>query len=179
MNWEAAGAIGEILGALLVVATLVYLSRQIRQHGIATTSGSMDAWFSDYNALVLEGFHNLENASLLQEGFTNFRGLDRPQQFQFHMWMVTHTLSLQNMYLQTRANTMHTELAEAVLTFNASLLQLPGTNHWWEASRQIFHPDFIADMDERMKLVPAVDNMWPWFLSKSETAEVNENETFT
>jgi hypothetical protein len=32
MNWEAIGAVGEILGALAVVATLVYLSVQIRQN---------------------------------------------------------------------------------------------------------------------------------------------------
>ena len=31
MNWEAIGAIGEVGGAIAVVATLVYLARQIRQ----------------------------------------------------------------------------------------------------------------------------------------------------
>ena len=30
MNWEAAGAIGEIIGAVAVVGTLVYLALQIR-----------------------------------------------------------------------------------------------------------------------------------------------------
>lgn len=30
MNWEAAGAIGEIVGALAVLITLVYLAKQIR-----------------------------------------------------------------------------------------------------------------------------------------------------
>ena len=38
MNWEAIGAVGEILGALAVVATLIYLSVQIR-HSIQTTKG--------------------------------------------------------------------------------------------------------------------------------------------
>lgn len=32
MNWEAAGAIGEIIGALAVVLTLFYLSVQVRQN---------------------------------------------------------------------------------------------------------------------------------------------------
>jgi hypothetical protein len=31
MNWEAIGAIGEILGAVAVVATLGYLATQIKQ----------------------------------------------------------------------------------------------------------------------------------------------------
>ena len=31
MNWEAIGAIGEIIGAIAVLATLLYLAQQIRQ----------------------------------------------------------------------------------------------------------------------------------------------------
>jgi len=31
LNWEAAGAVGEILGAASVVATLFYLARQVKQ----------------------------------------------------------------------------------------------------------------------------------------------------
>lgn len=32
MNWDAIGAVGEILGALAVVATIVYLARQVRDN---------------------------------------------------------------------------------------------------------------------------------------------------
>ena len=34
MNWDAIGAIGEILGAIVVIATLGYVAVQIRQNGI-------------------------------------------------------------------------------------------------------------------------------------------------
>ena len=36
MNWDATGAIGKLIGALAVLATLVYLARQVRQVNIAT-----------------------------------------------------------------------------------------------------------------------------------------------
>ncbi len=32
INWDAAGAIGEIIGAVAVLATLIYLARQMRQN---------------------------------------------------------------------------------------------------------------------------------------------------
>jgi hypothetical protein len=32
MNWDAIGAIGEVLGAIAVVVTLIYLGVQIRQN---------------------------------------------------------------------------------------------------------------------------------------------------
>ena len=36
MNWEAIGAIGEILGALGVVITLAYLATQIQQNTLTS-----------------------------------------------------------------------------------------------------------------------------------------------
>ena len=36
MNWDAVGAIGEIIGAVAVVATLYYLALQIRENTART-----------------------------------------------------------------------------------------------------------------------------------------------
>ena len=43
INWEAIGAIGEIIGAVGVIATLVYLSVQLRQNTKALRSSSWQA----------------------------------------------------------------------------------------------------------------------------------------
>lgn len=43
MNWEAVGAVGEIVGAAAVVVTLVYLAGQVRQATRATQAASFQA----------------------------------------------------------------------------------------------------------------------------------------
>jgi hypothetical protein len=43
MDWDAIGATGEIIGALAVVATLLYLARQTRVSGKASISASRSA----------------------------------------------------------------------------------------------------------------------------------------
>ena len=40
MNWEAVGAIGEIVGAIAVIATLAYLATQIRYARLAASDSS-------------------------------------------------------------------------------------------------------------------------------------------
>ena len=40
MNWEAIGAVGEILGAIAVVATLLYLARQTAENSRAVKAGA-------------------------------------------------------------------------------------------------------------------------------------------
>ena len=54
MNWEAAGAIGEIIGAIAVVATLAYLAIQIRQQNNTTrftTTQNLMRQFDEINRL--------------------------------------------------------------------------------------------------------------------------------
>ena len=55
MNWDAIGAIGEIVGAIAVIATLFYLATQIRQ-GINSVQGAteLDAskQFSEWHARI-------------------------------------------------------------------------------------------------------------------------------
>jgi hypothetical protein len=41
MNWDAIGAIGEILGALVVLLTLIYLATQVRQSNRIGTIASV------------------------------------------------------------------------------------------------------------------------------------------
>lgn len=42
MNWEAIGAVGEILGALFVFASLLYLANQVRHNSRSTLSQSIN-----------------------------------------------------------------------------------------------------------------------------------------
>ena len=44
MNWDAIGAVGEILGALAVVATLGYLAVQVRQNNKSISSNIYTSW---------------------------------------------------------------------------------------------------------------------------------------
>jgi hypothetical protein len=57
MNWEAIGAVGEVLGGLAVLVTLIYLSIQVRQNtrfakAQVNTSGFVA--FSSYRKMVNE-----------------------------------------------------------------------------------------------------------------------------
>ena len=64
MNWEAIGAVGEIVGAVAVVGTLFYLAIQIRQNNRVVEEnsrqlrlGEVDATlqsFSRYRALLVD-----------------------------------------------------------------------------------------------------------------------------
>ena len=55
MNWEAIGAIGEVVGAVAVISTLIYLAVQIRQNNrnlAEATSASISQSFASINSRI-------------------------------------------------------------------------------------------------------------------------------
>lgn len=53
MNWDAIGAVGEIAGAAVVIATLVFLSRQIRQSNHIAQGQAMREIVGQFNESML------------------------------------------------------------------------------------------------------------------------------
>ena len=54
MNWDALGAIGEIVGAVAVVASLIYLATQMRQNNTLARAANYEAIGSRFSELWME-----------------------------------------------------------------------------------------------------------------------------
>jgi hypothetical protein len=74
LNWEAISAIGQIVGAIAVVISLIYLAREIRSNAHATRRAAMRSLLEAFNQLAqqlsshsdltelwLRGVHDLES----------------------------------------------------------------------------------------------------------------------
>ena len=77
MNWEAIGAVGEILGAAGVIITLVYLTTQLRQNTQALRGTMHDAAAAQIREIQQVIIADREVARLWAEGFENPEGLER------------------------------------------------------------------------------------------------------
>ena len=70
MNWEAISAIGQIVGALAVVISLIYLAREIRSNARSARLASVDTlnrWLGELvehphlSELYYRGIHDFES----------------------------------------------------------------------------------------------------------------------
>lgn len=68
MNWEAVGAVGEILGAVAVVITLVYLAMQVRQNTKAVQAAAIDSANTHVSDIRMEIFSDADVTSLYRRG---------------------------------------------------------------------------------------------------------------
>jgi hypothetical protein len=83
LNWEAIGAIGEVLGAIAVVATLLYLAVQIRQNAQSVRNAaslSVNEGLAEINRRLS---NDPEFAELWLRGLKDYRGLTEVERARF------------------------------------------------------------------------------------------------
>lgn len=139
VNWEAVGAIGEIVGSLAVVLTLAFLSVQIRQ-GKRATEHNTRAVESASLREVLEGyrdrvnipmFQNAEYTELYVNGMNSYEALSVTEKRRFYFLIGEQCLHFQNV-MQLRHNGLLQEVDfEAWRSFTGSVLATPGGKVVW------------------------------------------------
>lgn len=131
VNWEAVGAVGQVVGAAGVIASLIYLAIQIRQN-----TRSVEA--ATYQSVA----DSLADASYRLMG-THSTRLDRVRLF------VGTMRRYENLHFQVRRGNL---LPSDVVGFVNSLgtfLHVPEEDGFefrelWPSTQSIFHPEFVA-----------------------------------
>lgn len=83
MNWDAIGAVGELVGAVAVVVTLVYLALQIRHNTNQSRASSHHAISDSLNQLNMMFGQSGEMSELWLSGLQDRSSLTDVQRWQF------------------------------------------------------------------------------------------------
>lgn len=139
-NWDAIGAFGELVGALAVVLTLLYLAKQISAANRATRAQSfrdVSAQFTELHALVATtpslalALHKLDNGEALLPA--EQKQVQATLQLQFIAWS--------NFYLQaTELNQQ--ERIQTIKQGMASAMSKPYMWDYWEIHRPLVSQEF-------------------------------------
>ena len=157
MNWEALGAIGEIVGAAGVIATLVYLSVQLRQNTKALRS---NAWQSiqDSEQRFDDLFSsNPQVCEVWMKG--NKGGLDalesEAERFQFTSLAKQLIDQFQTHHYQHERGLIETELWETWVTqFTDDVVNYQGFRQVLEQRRKHLRPSFNAFIEQYVGAKP-------------------------
>jgi hypothetical protein len=162
VNWDAIGSIAEVIGAIAVVASLVYLGGQIQQNTKQLRIAGRQASQSSLQGTI---FSQTEptTADLIVRGFDGYLRLSKAEKLRFNGQML-------NMFLDFQlALTLHTEGAfpdEGLAVHRRwiiDILSTPGGREWWsldiyvEAATRDYINGFISrgeGKDVRQVLFP-------------------------
>jgi hypothetical protein len=146
MDWTAIGALGELVGAVAVVVSLIYLSRQVRQNTRALRTANA--------ATVKQNFQTIARAFITDRGASDIilRALRRDaltpaEQLSAYAWFFDVLKSGELAYSQYLSQDLDEAVWDASLQFFLAYWTTPGMREYWDDRRHAFTPDFRKAMD--------------------------------
>jgi hypothetical protein len=153
MNWEAIRTISEVVGALAVVLSLVYVGVQIRQNTrqvkVATHDGTTRDFRQFTRQMLASGL-----TQVFARGLEDHASLSEEQKLEFAFMMYDVFKAFENVHYHYLHGTLGEDAWAGWRRFIASYASAPGAQHYWGVRKDIFTQDFQRFVEE---LEPADD----------------------
>jgi len=150
MNWDAIGAIGEIVGAIAVVATLFYLARQVQQSTrmsraemtkdlyLASRSAILDLTSNDKLAEIWAEIREFDDADVARR-YTFYQSFFRLYELQFNL---------------SNQGLLDDSIARSYMLVIRMFTNTKHFEQYWSVARDEFHQDFVEYVDEQRRAAP-------------------------
>ncbi|MGH0030791.1 MAG: hypothetical protein ACQGVC_13430 [Myxococcota bacterium] len=139
VNWDAVGAIGEIAGALAVVVTLIFLSRQIRETARQITLASATEANSLFNEAFAPIYNNDHNMRIWVHGLRAPESLSEEDRAIFLLFM-SRLMGVFDTVVDhhEQLGTLESEKLASQRGFALQFLETPGGRAWAKDGRYRF-----------------------------------------
>jgi hypothetical protein len=138
MDWDAIGAIGEIVGATAVVLTLAYLATQIRQtRAIEKDRTSREMMDKGIEVMVFSS-SNPGSLETLRRGIVDYSTLSTAEKDTFHRWATQLIVGTEQARQMHQSNLLPTESWVVWENFGVALIASSGGAQWWADYQKVF-----------------------------------------
>lgn len=153
MSLETLGNLGDFVGGIAVVVTLIYVAIQIRDNtaqvrmntAAAQWSGTLHAWDAVYGG---------RNSEVLRLGGEDPEQLDDGERYVWSLLMTRLVGQAETAHYHREHGALDPEVFAMHERILGILLLSPGGRSWWETSAAIFTHRFRAFVDELLENPP-------------------------
>ena len=143
MNWDAIGAIGEILGAVAVFISLVYLATQIRSN---TTQLKFDARQAVANSgdRGFDPIYAEPSMSIWVKGHGDYENLTEGERMIFGALMVRQLHNFQNLVIARRESLIDEDtFIQTYVGFYRPLVKTAGGSAWFGEGKSLLISEVV------------------------------------
>ncbi len=141
MNWDAVGAIAEMIGAIAVIVSILYLAMQVRQGAADVRANIIHSLHSNEVELSSKPSTDLNLANALEKLYTNLK-LDDGERAQYTMWIFSQWMNYQQVYLEYQRLNVDADIFEALRIRLAGSMEPRLSHAIWDRLKNRFTPQF-------------------------------------
>jgi len=150
MTIQEWGAIGEVIGGVAVVLSLLYLAYQISQSTKTAMASSRQAILEKFTDAGLELAKHPHLQRIASLGMSNFDSLSDENKTTFTLVMGRYAGNIYNALLLHKAGLLEKETLQVIGDIFVSSVGTPGGLQWWQGEREILYPELRSYVDDRL-----------------------------
>lgn len=141
MNWEAIGALGETIGALAVIISLVYLALQIRAQ---TREARLQSSYQITEAFreAISSLQDIQRATLTVKALKNIDSLDDSERLQFNAICQRYLRVWEQAHYQFTEGHLDQETWEAIHETYIDLMGEKAIEAVWDVRKHAYRRSF-------------------------------------
>jgi hypothetical protein len=153
MNWDAIGATAEMLGALAVIVSLLYLASQVRQNTAASRISRYDSFVHNIADVRKSIFDNETLSRVWDVGLRDPSELNETEHTQLRLLLYNAIQCMESLHLQLAQSGLDKEIWSRQLPVISRVIGSVGGRKWWGSYKAEFDRSFIAAVDEILLLM--------------------------
>ena len=142
MNWEAVSALGQIVGAIAVVISVIYLAVQVRSSARQTRLASMRSMSDAFNQWLQSLAENPQLGDLWYRGMRDFDSLQGGDLARYSALMDHQFRIYEDMYYQKVEGHLDPRVWRGFEAPMRDIIAYPGVQAWWHSRSHWFSRDF-------------------------------------
>lgn len=143
MNWDAIAAVGEVIGAIAVVATLLYIARDIRQNSQALSIAALrdtTAQWNEWSSMIAT---SSDLADIVSKGNTSYASLTDSEHLRYAAYVQSffdNVESYRTLVIDYKAE----KDLDVIIAIVARRIAIPGFAMWWSDNTADYDDDFVT-----------------------------------
>ena len=159
LKLSAMSSIAEVIGAVAIVISLIYVGVQVSDSTRAVRSATASETSGVLAALYTQLGTNQQAIQVYIDGMTNPESLSREEMFQFVVLMHGLLLEYQVIYYLSQEGTLDLELQESLTNTVLGIRDQPGFLVYWGQRKELFKASFSEYIDKMVTTGTTNENM--------------------
>ena len=156
MNWNAVSAISEIVGALVVIVTLLFIAREVRQNNRSLAMAALRDSTSRWNQWSEMIATSPDLADVVARGNRNFEQLSEAESLRYGAYVQSFFDNVESY----RSMVVDLDLERDIEVLEAIVRRriiVPGFEKWWTDNTDDYDVQFVAWIDRVRSTADAGD----------------------
>ena len=166
MNWSAVSGIADVVSALGVIGSLIYVGIQIKKNTLETRRANARATSHDHGAAIQGISQDEMLCEIILKGFDNLASLSTTERYRFDLTTLVWLQAIGQAFADIRQHDYPDDMEETYQVMVPGVLNTPGGLEWWKSRKPWFSTAFQKEVDALLANPPteheqAAVKAWP------------------